>query len=328
MFSSLRSPRCPRHFNYIGRTRGTRAVARRLLADSGIMAPSPAHVIRTIRKALKMSQSEFAKALGWAPSTISRWERGDAAPNRLALKTILAFAEERKVRYRPKAPSQALVPLTLDDGGQSTRELLQPHVVARPCDTAADVDPFLSVTARRPRWVAEARFRFAMDSRPYPCRQPLRTTLRNAGILAASFGAVLAIGLRGPSIGGQPTSAPPAGTAALHSALPAPAPAAATATAVAAAEIERRAAEAADAEAAEPVQVAALPESIARLESIVMIGHMGRATFRTHADAVTVTEGSWLGDRRVNRITGDRVELVDPTGASRLVRLGDPLPPG
>jgi transcriptional regulator with XRE-family HTH domain len=291
------------------------------------MEPSPAHVIRTIRKALKMSQSEFAKALGWAPSTISRWERGDAVPTRLALKTILAFAEERKVRYRPKAPTQALVPLAPGHSRQSNHEPLQPPVALPPCDSATEVDPFFSLTARRPRWAAEARFRFAVDSRPYGYRQPLRTTLRNAGILAASFGVVLAIGLRGPGIDGQPTSTPPAGIAALPSALPAPAPAVQTA-ALSAAEIESREADTAAAEALESAEAAAAPASIARLESIVMIGHTGRATFRTHADAVTVTEGSWLGDRQVSRITGDRVELVDTTGTSRLVRLGDPLPPG
>jgi hypothetical protein len=196
----------------------------------------------------------------------------------------------------------------------------------RPCDTAADVDPFFSLTARRPRWAAEARFRFAMDSHPYGCRQPLRTTLRNAAILAASCGVVLAIGLRGPSIEGQPASTPQAAIAAPPAALPTPTPAIATA-AVATAEIESRAAEAAAAEALDPAEAAA-PASIARLESIVMLGRMGRATFRTHADAVTVTEGSWLGDRRVSRIRGDRVELVDATGTSRLVRIGDPLPPG
>src|SRR6266704_3371750 len=71
------------------------------------MEPAPGQVIRSLRQALEMSQAEFARAAGWSPSTISSWERGRATPSRLAFKTILAFAEERGVRYRPR-PSTAL----------------------------------------------------------------------------------------------------------------------------------------------------------------------------------------------------------------------------
>lgn len=277
-----------------------------------------------------MTQGEFARALGWAPSTISRWERGDATPNRLAVKTILAFAEERKVRYRPRSTTnttadgttpRALVPVVVvdpghDSGQPTTPTALQPH-------DAGDVEPFVSLTARRPRWAAEARFRFAMSPGPTD-RQPMTTTLRNAAIVAASFGAVLTIGLRGWNV-----EAPAAPTPAVTIAKVHPASSAAVAREAEAALAEDQAlmlentdaaGTAADAEPA--------PASIARLESIVMIGHAGRATFRTHADAVTVTEGSTLGDRRVRRISGDRVELVDGAGTSRSVRIGDPLPPG
>src|SRR5437899_4767598 len=59
-------------------------------------------MIRAIGQALGMTRPEFGHALGWAPSTISRWESGRALPNRLAVKIILAFAEERRVRYRPR----------------------------------------------------------------------------------------------------------------------------------------------------------------------------------------------------------------------------------
>src|SRR5207253_5320844 len=62
----------------------------------------PQEMIRAIRQALGMTRAEFGRALGWAPSTISRWESGRAQPNRLAVKIILAFAEERRVRYRPR----------------------------------------------------------------------------------------------------------------------------------------------------------------------------------------------------------------------------------
>jgi len=294
-----------------------------------ITEPAPAHVIRTVRQALKMTQGEFAKALGWAPSTISRWERGDATPNRLALKTILAFAEERKVRYRPRNTSaatngttaRALVPVVMVDGRQGSADPATSPTV-RPHD-AGDVEPFVSLGARRPRWAAEARFRFAMSPRPAD-RQPVTTTLRNAAIVAASCGAVLTIGLRGWNTEAPLAPAPAVTIARVHRAAVTPA--------------------AAQAELALPEDQALLPDndyaagtapdtepapaSIARLESIVLIGQAGRATFRTHADAVTVTEGSTLGDRRVRRISGDRVELVDNAGTSRSVRIGDPLPPG
>src|SRR3989442_15827212 len=62
----------------------------------------PQDMIRAIRQALGMTRAEFGRTLGWAPSTISRWESGRAQPNRLAVKIILAFAEERRVRYRPR----------------------------------------------------------------------------------------------------------------------------------------------------------------------------------------------------------------------------------
>ncbi len=49
-----------------------------------------------------MTQAELARAAGWSASTISSWERGTTQPSRLAFKTLLAFAEERGVRWRPK----------------------------------------------------------------------------------------------------------------------------------------------------------------------------------------------------------------------------------
>jgi transcriptional regulator with XRE-family HTH domain len=288
------------------------------------MEPSPAHVIRTVRQALKMSQGQFAKALGWAPSTISRWERGDAMPNRLALKTILAFAEERKVRYRPRnattnaSATRALVPVVLE--GPEREPAFPTAVGPRDPDHG---DPFVSLTARRPRWAAEARFRFAMSPGPVG-RQPVTTTLRNAAIVAASFGAVLTIGLRGWQVEGPAAPAPAVTIAKVHSAASG---AVAEEAEMALAEDEALMLEDEYA-ATTDSRLEPAPASIARLESIVMIGQAGRATFRTHADAVTVTEGSTLGDRRVRRISGDRVELVDDTGTARSVRIGDPLPPG
>ncbi len=81
------------------------------------MATPPGKVIRSLRQALDMTQAEFARASGWSASTISSWERGRATPSRLAFKTILAFAEERGVRYRPA--TKALVPLSASASPQS-----------------------------------------------------------------------------------------------------------------------------------------------------------------------------------------------------------------
>ncbi|HYC23297.1 MAG TPA: helix-turn-helix domain-containing protein [Candidatus Bathyarchaeia archaeon] len=69
------------------------------------MESSPQEVVRSIRLALGMTQAEFARALGWSTTTISRWESGRALPNRLALKIILAFGEEHHVRLRRGAVS-------------------------------------------------------------------------------------------------------------------------------------------------------------------------------------------------------------------------------
>ena len=63
-----------------------------------VMDTPPGPVIRTLREALHMSQTELARALDWSPRTISAWERGRAEPSRLAFKIILAFAEARGVR--------------------------------------------------------------------------------------------------------------------------------------------------------------------------------------------------------------------------------------
>src|SRR6185295_18052870 len=85
------------------------SVARMLLRTSFAMHEDPGQVIKSLRLALDMSQADFARAAGWAVSTISSWERGRSRPSRLAFKTILAFAEERGVQYRP-ATGRVLLP--------------------------------------------------------------------------------------------------------------------------------------------------------------------------------------------------------------------------
>ena len=120
-------------------------------------------MIRAIRQALGMTQAEFGHALGWAPSTISRWEAGRGQPNRLAVKIILAFAEERRVRYRPRRelalrpPAMALPIPALPIPAAS-----RPAVTVLP-PAAPDGGWAVSAAATRPRWEAELNFRIALD---------------------------------------------------------------------------------------------------------------------------------------------------------------------
>src|SRR5207249_9668966 len=128
-------------------------------------------MIRAIRQALGMTRAEFGRALGWAPSTISRWESGRAQPNRLAVKIILAFAEERRVRYRPRrelvlrapAPTASLPvlasqippllgPQSLGLIGSSMHSASSPALTV--LGPAAPDAWVASTRAERPRWEA------------------------------------------------------------------------------------------------------------------------------------------------------------------------------
>jgi hypothetical protein len=53
---------------------------------------------------------------------------------------------------------------------------------------------------------------------------------------------------------------------------------------------------------------------------------MHRATFRIATETVTLAEGDQLGKRRAARIRADGVELRDPSGEIRTVRLGGHVP--
>src|SRR5689334_23409397 len=106
----------------------------RALLFPAFVEPAPGKVIRQLRQALNMSQAEFARAAGWSPSTISSWERGTSRPSRLAFKTILAFAEERGVRYQAKSETPGAAASTLPVLRMSSRvpapariELLPPE---------------------------------------------------------------------------------------------------------------------------------------------------------------------------------------------------------
>src|SRR5262249_51293050 len=117
----------------------------------------PRDIIHSIREGLGMSRAEFARALGWAPSTISRWESGKAEPSRLSLKIILAYGEEHGVRYRARrTPLPAmLLPAQEESRALALRPLPSEGAVSVQ-ETAAPPRPrSLSVGIDRPGWEAE-----------------------------------------------------------------------------------------------------------------------------------------------------------------------------
>jgi transcriptional regulator with XRE-family HTH domain len=265
-------------------------------------------IVRTIREGLGMSRAEFARALGWSQTTISRWETGKAQPNRLSLKIILAFGEERGVRWRPRQTLPALV--------APVRPL--PSVEVRPVHAEVMPEGRPTAAPRRPRWEAEVSFRVAVDrSEPRS-----RRWLGNATVGAASCAVVL-LGLGVFTTGASSSPTPDARLASAAVDVPAPVRPAA---AFPAAEDSPRAVEVtAAAPAAEPV-VAGAPEPapvIARLEGVTLLGTVRRATFRTDDDALTVDEGEQLGDRQAVRIAGNAVQLADTSGHVQIVRLGE-----
>lgn len=50
--------------------------------------------IRALRKRANMSQEEFAVALGAASRSVSRWEKGEIVPGRMAQMAIAHFEQE------------------------------------------------------------------------------------------------------------------------------------------------------------------------------------------------------------------------------------------
>ena len=53
--------------------------------------------IRELRRNLRMTQEEFAHALGITVSTVNRWENGHSEPSKLARASIVGLAEKRGV---------------------------------------------------------------------------------------------------------------------------------------------------------------------------------------------------------------------------------------
>ena len=258
-----------------------------------------------------MSRAEFARALGWAPSTIARWESGKVEPSRLSLKIILAYGEEHGVRYRPRrAPSTAL----LLPGQEESRALaLRPlHSEGAVSVVETDAPPrprSLSVGLERPGWEAELHFRVAGRD-----RQP--TGRRHSGwigpvtLIGASLCVILAAGI--PLMGSEQTP--------LRRERPHPAAAASLISPPAPVHIARpQVAEA-------PAPVVTRPILEARLEGVTLIGSKREATFRTPTDTLILSEGERIAGKWATRIAGDGVELQDESGQVRVVGLGETLP--
>ncbi len=223
-----------------------------------------------------MSRAEFARALDWSPTTISRWERGKAEPSRLDFKTILAFAEERRVRYRPKPAERPAPPAPQDTGPPQTQ---------------------LGWSTPPPRDTGGRR----------------RAGLASLGIGAATLCALLLLGIPGerrqlvpPPVVHRPPVSNHAREVVEYPAPLAPIEAPPPPVAV---------------EASREPEAPAVP--LARLDAIVVIGQIRRATFRVDEESVTVDQGGRLGPERVAAIGTDRVKLVSDAGGSRVVQLGD-----
>jgi len=68
--------------------------------------------IRSLRKALSLTQEEFAHRIGVTFATVNRWENGKSKPSRLAVKTLEELsrktkpARSRSKRRRPSRPAK------------------------------------------------------------------------------------------------------------------------------------------------------------------------------------------------------------------------------
>jgi len=302
---------------------GFLTVRRQRAGISSCMAPAPRawrllplplvdgrsqDMIRAIRQALDMTQAEFGHALGWAPSTISKWESGRGEPNRLALKIILAFAEERKVRYRPRRELVMQAP----DGVPHLPVVASPP---RPVPAISVLPPttpggwVASAHAEHPRWEAALSFRVALDRGRPPANPARHPWLRKATVAGAALGALFLIGVpmsrspereTAPVGGGVPVVVPVPDDQKIAE-THAPAPRAAVVP--------------------EPP-----PPTTATLEGVSLLGGVRQAMFRTPTETITLTEGAQLGGRRATRIGAEGVELREPTGELRMIGIGGRVP--
>lgn len=66
------------------------------------------HTIRRIRQRLRLSQQDFARRLGVARATVTRWENGSRRPSRVASLAIRMAAEVRETKGWLKLAGAAL----------------------------------------------------------------------------------------------------------------------------------------------------------------------------------------------------------------------------
>jgi len=66
--------------------------------------------IGELRRRLKMTQEEFAHAIGVTVSTVNRWENGHIEPSRLARKAIEGLANQTST---PLDVPQPIVPMAV-----------------------------------------------------------------------------------------------------------------------------------------------------------------------------------------------------------------------
>ena len=292
------------------------------LLSHAVAEEDPQKIIRTIRGALGMSRAEFARALGWSPSTIARWELGRAKPSRLALKIILAYGEERRVRYRRASARVTQLPALIEhplhhSGAAELRQARatagaplnawRPAPEARPAWTGGD----------RSRWEAELNLRVAFGRDPSGFQGSRRSWARRAIVVGAIVGAVLVVA--SPlMMTGKPSPATRRAPSAYRTRAM---------TQGATAAEPPRLARAYDAPRTDTVEVPAKPTPrMAELEGVTLLGRRREAVFRTPTETVSVAEGERLGRQSAARIGADGVELRDPTGEIHTVGLGDRIP--
>ena len=271
----------------------------------------PRDIIHSIREGLGMSRAEFARALGWAPSTIARWEYGKSEPNRLSLKIILAYGEEHGVRCRPRrTPTAALLPPAQEESRALALRPLHSEGAASVVEMDTPPRPrSLSAGLERPGWEAELHFRVAgRDRQPTERRQT--GWLGPVTLIGASLCVILAVGIPLMGSGPTPIRRERPHLAAAASLISPPAPV--------------RVARPQVAEA--PAPVVSRPTREARLEGVTLIGDKREATFRTPTDTLVLSEGERIAGKLATRIAGDGVELQDESGQVRVVGLGETLP--
>lgn len=327
------------------------------------MTTPPGKVIRSLRQALDMSQAEFARAAGWSASTISSWERGTTTPSRLAFKTILAFAEERGVRYRPTgdapglaapvaglpAPTSGLptlrlgsrlpaAPLAVREGGREESFGSRRWTDVAASGVVLDVQPAIAVDERadafdarvaaleaaRSAWTLDARVRVELGAgMPWLRRATAVGAVLAALVIGAGAGTMLRGGRAPAPSTGEHASGPSVQPAARVVRVPLQADALAAVAVPPLAAAPYAAGTVPDA----PAERAAAmpPPEHARLESIVALDGTRRATFRVGDRSIALVEGDELGGRTVALIGNDEVALVGGGVATR-VRLGFDTP--